>query len=351
MRCSVSKLLSTKLYVENLCNSHLPAGDDLCIVCQTFSPQGPSAFFGTQTMPVYGHQHSSSGPGRYENNNAVQPASSLYKVTPTLGSSSTPGNDWRNPVSSAGISSSYSTSAGQPASPNNFAGHSRLNRSESSPSGPSRPQFERQGEDRTGPPSYGQPTQQSYGSSTNAAQSARAVSATGGMSLPGALQPGRPAVVSSNTAPSSVPTLPPISNSTQSQQFSSPSRASTASHSHSYSHSSPAPPYLDEATRYASTPTRKYMAAQTAQTATYSPLGLADIRPRGDSGIDDGPPSAYPYQDVHTEPTNCNYLAPWAVYSFDWCKWPVHQHGLGDAAGKVAIGSYLEDGHNYVSNL
>ena len=174
------------------------------------------------------------------------------------------------------------------------------------------------------------------------------MSASGGMSLPGALQPGRPNAVSANTAPSSVPSLPPISTSSQSQQFSSPSRASTTSHSHSYSHSSPAPAYSEEASRYASTPTHKYMQAQTPQTSTYSPLGLADIRPRADSGNEDALTSANLYQEMQAEPTNCNYLAPWAVYSFDWCKWPVHQQGLGDAAGKMAIGSYLEDGHNYV---
>jgi len=84
---------------------------------------------------------------------------------------------------------------------------------------------------------------------------------------------------------------------------------------------------------------------------SYSPLGLADIRPRADSGPSDPPANANPYSHDGSAsiPTNCNYLAPWAVYAFDWCKWPVQQHGLGDAAGKMAIGSYLEDGHNFVS--
>lgn len=168
------------------------------------------------------------------------------------------------------------------------------------------------------------------------------------MPLPGALQPGRPAVTTANTAPS-LPTLPPISTQTQPQQYSSPSRASTASHSHSYSHSSPGPSYSDDPSKYALTPTHQHMSAQTPQNMAYSPLGLADIRPRADSANDEGLTSANPYQAMQSEPTNCNYLAPWAVYSFDWCKWPVHQQGLGDAAGKMAIGSYLEDGHNYVS--
>ena len=168
--------------------------------------------------------------------------------------------------------------------------------------------------------------------------------------LPGSLQPGnpgRPHPSSVNTAPSTVPVLPPIS--TQSQPYSTPSRASTASHSHSYSRSSPAAPFVNtpDDSKLTSPPNHKY----TSHPASYSPLGLADIRPRADSG--DGPASANPYTNdgYSSVPTNCNYLAPWAVYAFDWCKWPVQQLGLGDAGGKMAIGSYLEDGHNFVSHL
>ena len=300
-------------------------------------------------MPAYGHQHSSSEPVRYENNSILS-GNAFYQATPVLGSTSTPSNESHNPTSSTGVSSTCSTSAGQTSSPNYISSHPRSTRSESSPSDPPRAQFERQGEDRLASSNYVQTIQQFHGHLTDAGGGDKSMSASGMSGLPGALQPGRPAAVSSNTAPSSLPTLPPITTS-QPQQFSSPSRSSTANHSHSYSHSSPAPAYSDDASKYASTPTHKYMAAQTPQTAAYSPLGLADIRPRADSGNDDGLPSANPYQDVSPEPTNCNYLAPWAVYSFDWCKWPVHQHGLGDAAGKIAIGSYLEDGHNYVSSL
>ena len=168
--------------------------------------------------------------------------------------------------------------------------------------------------------------------------------------LPGSLQPGNPArphMSSVNTAPSTVPVLPPIS--TQSQPYSSPSRTSTASHAHSYSRSSPAAPFVNtpDDSKFASPSNHKY----NSQAASYSPLGLADIRPRAGSG--DGPASANPYVNdgYSSVPTNCNYLAPWAVYAFDWCKWPVQQHGLGDAGGKMAIGSYLEDGHNFVSKL
>ena len=188
---------------------------------------------------------------------------------------------------------------------------------------------------------------------------------TTGRSLPGALQPGnsgRPGPLSANTAPSTIPTLPQIS--TQTQPYSNPSRVVSVSHSHSYSRSSPAGldqqkyvPYVNtpEEPDFASTPNHRYTTSQTPQGSqggpVYSPLGLADIRPRADSGLSEGPPSATPYsaEGYSTNPTNCNYLAPWAVYAFDWCKWPVQKQSLGDAAGKMAIGSYLEDGHNFVS--
>ena len=80
---------------------------------------------------------------------------------------------------------------------------------------------------------------------------------------------------------------------------------------------------------------------------SYSPLALADIRPRADSSLDDAFGGALGINDSPEKvPTNSNYIAPWAVYAFDWCKWPVHG---GNHAGKIAIGSYLEDPHNYVS--
>ncbi|KAI4107006.1 MAG: hypothetical protein L6R37_001899 [Teloschistes peruensis] len=49
--------------------------------------------------------------------------------------------------------------------------------------------------------------------------------------------------------------------------------------------------------------------------------------------------------------TNSNYMAPWPVYAFDWCKWPVQSQNSGDAAGKMAIGSFVEDGHNFIQIL
>ncbi|KAI9815988.1 MAG: hypothetical protein M1827_001980 [Pycnora praestabilis] len=186
-----------------------------------------------------------------------------------------------------------------------------------------------------------------------------------GVNLPGALQPGnhgRPGPSSANTAPSTVPTVPQLAS--QSQQYTTPSRSATINHSHSYSRSSPGgfdqPKYIPfsstpENSKYASIPNQKYAPPQTPQGgASHSPLGLADIRPRADSGMSDMPMSAnpYSYDGASSVPSNSNYLAPWAVYAFDWCKWPVQQlHSGGNSAGKVAVGSYLEDGHNFIQIL
>ena len=185
-------------------------------------------------MPLYGHQHSSSGPARYDHN-SIHSGYVPNQTTPILGSTNTPGIESRtNPTSPAAISSNYEYSSTSRASAqNNFPGHSRSTRSESSPSGPQKTQFERQGEDLPVSSNFNHTAQQFFSSSIDAERGDKSMSASGGMSLPGALQPGRPAAVSSNTAPSSVPTLPPISTS-QPQQFSSPSRSSTANHSHSY---------------------------------------------------------------------------------------------------------------------
>ena len=52
------------------------------------------------------------------------------------------------------------------------------------------------------------------------------------------------------------------------------------------------------------------------------------------------------FNDSERGPSNSNYLAPWPVFAFDWCKWGVPG---GNSAGKIALGSYLEDTHNFVS--
>lgn len=181
---------------------------------------------------------------------------------------------------------------------------------------------------------------------------------------PGSLQPGsssRPLPLSSNTAPAAVPTIPQIQ--TQMQQYVIPPRPANLSHSHSYSRSSPSGgldsqkyvpyPGTPETAKYPPQSNPKYTSTQSQQGAlSNSPLGLADIRPRAGSGLSDGPTSAHPYSydEESLLSTESNYQAPWPIYAFDWCKWPVHHYSGGSGgAGKVAVGSYLEDGHNYVS--
>lgn len=176
---------------------------------------------------------------------------------------------------------------------------------------------------------------------------------------PGGLGPGRPSVMSANTAP----TLPTMSIQHSPSEYASPSKPPTLSlSSHAYSRSSPAAPFDTPSTSYSPyTPTTpggsgggpsQYMSPQDPKYGTGSqrnisntPLGLADIRPRADSSLSDGGPSGtLGYELANTQPSTSNYLAPWALYAFDWCKWPTQGRG----AGKVAIGSYLEDGHNFV---
>ncbi|KAG0645605.1 putative WD repeat-containing [Hyphodiscus hymeniophilus] len=175
--------------------------------------------------------------------------------------------------------------------------------------------------------------------------------------LPGSLQPGRPAPMSANTAPT-VPTIP----QTQ-EQYSTPTRSSTLSLSHNYTRSSPAagfdgqgyPPFSattlsgTDHGQFSSPTNQKYTPQNAQRNVSNTPLGLADIRPRADSGLSDALPGAnpYSYDGANAVPTNSNYLAPWAIYAFDWCKWPAQSHD----AGKVAVGSYLEDGHNFIQIL
>lgn len=147
-----------------------------------------------------------------------------------------------------------------------------------------------------------------------------------------------------------------------SSEYKSSSRSN--SYTHNYSRSSPAAPAggfeSAQSTQYTYPPTPGNLAAEPFASPTQkytpgqqrnvpnTPLGLADIRPRADSSV--GEPllpgaNPYSYDGTNAVPTNSNYLAPWALYAFDWCKWPA-QNG---EAGKLAVGSYLEDGHNFVS--
>lgn len=200
-------------------------------------------------------------------------------------------------------------------------------------------------------------------------QSGAYASGAGPSTLPGALQPGnsyRPPAISANTAPSALQTLPQLSTQAQSHhqsqqpQQSSQQPPSTPrsglSNMHSHSRSSPADfegPKQNlqggaENSKYPSSPASGYP-PQTPQGSKYSPLGLADIRPAADSFLMDimSGPGPQSYNGEPQVPTNSNYLAPWPIYAVDWCKWPAS--GIsGSSGGKIALGSYLEDNHNYV---
>lgn len=181
---------------------------------------------------------------------------------------------------------------------------------------------------------------------------------------PGGLGSGRPPAMSANTAP----TLPTMSGAIQQHspsEYASPSKPPSLSMSHAYSRSSPAAPYETSSTSYSPyTPTTpggssagpsqymspqesKYGAPGSQRNISNTPLGLADIRPRADSSLsENGPPGTIGYELANAQPSTSSYLAPWALYAFDWCKWTPQGRG----AGKVAIGSYLEDGHNFVGS-
>ncbi|KAK3322015.1 WD40-repeat-containing domain protein [Apodospora peruviana] len=183
--------------------------------------------------------------------------------------------------------------------------------------------------------------------------------------VPNVLQPGglgaRPSAVSANTAPS-LPTMQ------QQSEYQTPTKPNTLSLSHNYSRSSPAAPYDGGGSGYLPyTPTTpgggsgsgvgssqfmsptdsKYNPSSGQRNISNTPLGLADIRPRADSNLSDGLPGTPAYETANAESRTSNYMAPWALYAFDWCKWPPQANG----AGKLAIGSYLEDGHNFIQIL
>lgn len=174
--------------------------------------------------------------------------------------------------------------------------------------------------------------------------------------VPNVLQPGgmggRPAAISSNTSSS-------LSSMQQGSDYQTPSK-SNSMNLHGYSRSSPAAPYEGGSSylpyapttpggssqaQYMSPTDAKYGQSSSQRNISNTPLGLADIRPRADSNLSDGLPGTPAYELANAQPRTSNYMAPWASYAFDWCKWAPQ----GNGAGKVAIGSYLEDGHNFVS--
>ncbi|KAJ3568773.1 hypothetical protein NPX13_g6304 [Xylaria arbuscula] len=183
--------------------------------------------------------------------------------------------------------------------------------------------------------------------------------------VPGVLQPGRHSGMGTNPGP-------PLSSMSGSMQqspseYASPSKPPSLSMSHTYTRSSPADPYetstpssytpytpttpggsaLPGQSQYMSPNDPKYTTPGSHRSISNTPLGLADIRPRADSSLSDSQPGTMGYELANSQPSTSNYLAPWALYAFDWCKWKPH----GKGAGKVAVGSYLEDGHNFIQIL
>jgi WD repeat-containing protein 68 len=199
-----------------------------------------------------------------------------------------------------------------------------------------------------------------------------------GVIVPNVLQPGgisgRAPTIPSNSQPA--PTLPSMQHQPPPdyQSHQSPSKSGSLNVSHSYSRSSPSANYDSSAggsgyvpytpttpgggggtttssSQYMSPTEQKYnppsssSAGPSSRNLHNTPLGLHDIRPRADSSLSDGVPGTPGYELANLQPRTSNYVAPWALYAFDWCKWSPQANG----AGKLAIGSYLEDGHNFVS--
>ncbi|KAF2486511.1 WD40-repeat-containing domain protein [Neohortaea acidophila] len=177
--------------------------------------------------------------------------------------------------------------------------------------------------------------------------------------LPGALQPagGVPrAPPSTFTTP---PTVPSMNIATNAQQYTqqSPSRSNPI-----HSHSRSSPTGMDGSQKYIPfnhTPSQNspstsnpkaYNLSHTQSPAgpSHSPLNLTDIRSRAISDANDGTSGTNVLFSYSDTPTNSNYLAPFPTYAYDWCKWPVLG---GSSAGKMAVGSYLEDPHNFIQIL
>lgn len=184
----------------------------------------------------------------------------------------------------------------------------------------------------------------------------------GSGTVPNVLQPGgmggRVPTVPSNSGPT-LPSMQPQSDY-QSHQHQAPGKPNSLS-LHAYSRSSPSAPYEGGGSGYMPytpttpggttsssqfmSPTETKYTPSSSRNVSNTPLGLADIRPRADSSLSDGIPGTPGYDITTSQARTSNYMAPWALYAFDWCKWAPQ----GNSAGKLAIGSYLEDGHNYVS--
>lgn len=172
-------------------------------------------------------------------------------------------------------------------------------------------------------------------------------------SVPNVLQPGasassRPQPSAAYTAPTTIPTM----QQTNSQHYAPPSRSAVLGSSHSHSKSSPVG--MDQKYMpFPGTPISSSSNSRNPQTpsqghVSYSPLGLSDIRPRATSDLMQEGAGTTTVYDASPVQTNSSYLAPWPAYAYDWCKWPVQG---GSGCGKMAVGSYLEDPHNFIQIL
>lgn len=135
------------------------------------------------------------------------------------------------------------------------------------------------------------------------------------------------------------------------------SRPATHTSAHSYSRSSPSVAADQKYIPFSHTPdTPKYPNSSSRyppQTPTggpsHSPLALADIRPRPELHLGEiSSPSSNLNLGGDISQTSSSYVAPWPIYAYDWCNWPLNGPS---GAGKMAICSYLEDPHNFIQIL
>ncbi|KAF8471721.1 WD40-repeat-containing domain protein [Kalaharituber pfeilii] len=101
----------------------------------------------------------------------------------------------------------------------------------------------------------------------------------------------------------------------------------------------------------------------TSSTSKYTPSSMQSSSGAGSGERKYNHPNSLPSYTSstvnHVDPyagtigsANGRYLAPWAIFAVDWCKWPVVPGGNGlGGFGRVAIGSYSEDSHNCIQIL
>jgi WD repeat-containing protein 68 len=308
------------------------------------------------------------------------PASGLYQAAAALGSIGAPMGNLRvatGQTTSAGTDAFVHSPVENPAYAG--GGHTAPPAAQSSYEAPRRqPTMSRAGDSElhistTNPTAASQQHQQSMynAQESYSAPNIQLQQATPGH-IPNALQAGqqRPGPPSTAYTAPAVPTQNQNQSqiATNAQQYTLPTRSNTIHQSphssHSYSRSSPAglgpeQKYIpfsntpEQSSKYAAnTPAQKHYPTTPSGAASHSPLGLADIRPRANSTMDQDGGLGYHGNAMITEQSkvasNSNYLAPWSIYAYDWCKWAVPG---GNSAGKMAVGSYLEDNHNFIRIL